>query len=112
MEEVLPSDPSRPNYKLYFQYSTNAQCEKIGVCLLCKNKNVAKEIKMKNANTTGLKYHLNKDHKVEAQLLFGSQETKKRITLPSNQKTMGLFVSISKIINQIKFTHTSFYILK
>ena len=36
--------------------------EKIGICLECEKKNLHKELKMKNGNTTGIKKHFMSIH--------------------------------------------------
>jgi len=51
---------STVNFKIHFKVSELK--DKIGVCLLCEKKNIEKIIKMKSANTTGLKRHLERYH--------------------------------------------------
>lgn len=81
------------NYKTYFKYETKNN-DKIGVCLLCQEKNVIKEIKIKNSNTTGLKKHLEKSHQKAYEDLFG--KTIKDKILPEKQKTINIFLNVSK----------------
>ncbi|KYN02294.1 hypothetical protein ALC62_06891 [Cyphomyrmex costatus] len=61
IENESPSTSSVLNYKIHFKVS--GLKDKIGVCLLCEKKNIDRKIKMKNANTTGLKRHLERYHK-------------------------------------------------
>ena len=95
-KEIPPTaSTSKINYQNYFSYGKNQNEEKIGRCLLCKAKTVIKEVKMKNSNTSGLKFHLNKDHRKEYEILFGTQSLQK--TLPANQKTLDvLYPTVSK----------------
>ena len=72
-ENIQNASTSKINYQTYFFYGRNQNQEKIGRCLLCQAKNVIKEVKMKNSNTSGLKFHLNKDHRKEYEILFGTQ---------------------------------------
>ena len=68
--------------------------DKVGVCLLCQDKNVIKEIKMKNSNTTGLKKHLERNHKKAYEDLFGSKTIKDKI-LSKKQNTIDVFLNVS-----------------
>lgn len=81
------------NYKTYFRYETKND-DKVGVCLLCKKENIIKEIKMENSNTTGLKKHLEKNHKKAYEDLFGLKTIKNKI-LPEKQKTIDIFLNVS-----------------
>ena len=87
-------------YKTYFKYTKNTANEKIGLCLLCKNGGLTKEVKMKNSNTSGLKFHLSKDHKREYHILFGSP-VMKTPSISQDQKTMDLFAKVSVLLNII-----------
>ena len=60
MEDGTEECSSTANFKIYFKVS--GLKDKIGVCLLCKKKNIEKIIKMKCANT-GLKRHLERYHR-------------------------------------------------
>lgn len=77
-------------YKTYFLYSKDETGEKIGICNLCRDKKVEKNVKMKNGNTSGLKKHLNIYHPQEYKLLFGHITAKKQVT---KQNTLEVFVS-------------------
>lgn len=93
----IDSENNKVTLKKYFIYSKDKQGDKIGVCNLCKNKNIEKTIKMKQGNTSGLKSHLHIYHIQEYNLLYGSFSRKKSI---SNQTSLEVFVSFSvSIIN-------------
>lgn len=82
-------------YKDYFKYETKNN-DKIGVCLLCQKKNIIKEIKMKNSNTTGLKKHLKNSHKKAYEDLFGiSEAMKDKFIYPEKQQTIDVFLNVS-----------------
>lgn len=80
------------NYKTYFKYKIKND-DKVGLYLLYQEKNLIKEIKMKNSNTTGLKKHLEKNHKEAYKNLFG--EVSKDKTLPKKQKVIDVFLNVS-----------------
>lgn len=82
------------NYKSYFFRYETKNNDKVGTCLLCQKENMIKEIKMKNSNTTGLKKHLEKNHKKVYENLFGSKTVKDKI-LPEKQKTIDVFLNVS-----------------
>ena len=102
-EESMVSAPleNRPTYKTYFEYTKNKTNERIGICLLCKTAGLQKEIKMKNGNTTGLKFHLNKDHKSEYHTLFGSELGKVKSSIPQGQRTLDIFTKVSTFLFNI-----------
>ena len=94
-KEMSPSaSPSKINFRNYFSYAKNQNEEKIGRCLLCKANKVMKQVKMKNSNTSGLKYHLSKDHRKEYEILFKTQSSHK--TLLANRKPLDLYATVSK----------------
>lgn len=70
-------------YSQYFEISSTVgpNNTKSAICLLCKSANINSNIKMRQSNTSGLKWHLNKHHSTESNSLFPSQETK----TPTNQ---------------------------
>lgn len=61
--------------------------------LIMSKKNVTKEIKMKNSNTTGLKKHLEKTHKKAYEDLFGSRAMKNKMS--EKQKPIDVFLNVS-----------------
>ena len=84
-QSVQPQENEKPEkipicYKTFFQY-TKEYDEKIGVCLQCKKSNIVKEIRMKTSNTSGLKYHLNENHKKEYEQLHVKKSAVPRLKL-------------------------------
>lgn len=78
------SDLTVPIFKKYLDYfETHVKNGmKFGVCVICKRDNVETEIKMKNSNTKGLKYHLSKFHEREYNFFFDAGNLNK------NQRTL------------------------
>ena len=68
---VAASKPVKSGYASCFEYSTT-DSEKFGKCILCAEKKIPKIIKMKNANTTGLKKHLRCKHRKVFEKMFGN----------------------------------------
>lgn len=104
------------NYQTFFEY-TKTGTDKIGVCLLCKKKNISKEIKMKNSNTSGLKYHLGRNHTNEYDQLFGLVTERNQNNAASQQQTMDTYINVSVSLNYCILTcgvvlnkNTPFYI--
>lgn len=96
-KDVSKEDDTRQKiyYKNYFEYTTNDQKEKIGVCLICLEKDLRKEFKMKNGNTKGIKGHLERDHKEIYDLHFDPTSSKSQPSLPKNQTTLDDFTNVS-----------------
>lgn len=94
---LIEESTGNPTYRTYFSYEKNASGEKIGVCKTCPDRATSKVIKMKNGNTSGLKYHLKRYHPAVYQKLFGSNsaDEKKSTTNSSSQKLMNTYTQVS-----------------
>ncbi|KAJ8670457.1 hypothetical protein QAD02_001716 [Eretmocerus hayati] len=71
------SSKLKKDYSKYFEFDHDEE-GKIGICRICKNKNVKKEVKMKQSNTSGLQRHLKIFHQKEYEVLFSSKQTSKK----------------------------------
>lgn len=77
--------------KKYIEYfkTYNKNGVKWAKCILCEsNKFKTADIKMKNANTTGLKYHMRKYHVKEFHIFFGDTAKPTPLPLQKKQKTL------------------------
>ena len=68
----IDSENNKVTLKKYFTYSKDKQGDKVGICNLCKTKNIKKIIKMKQGNTYEVKSHLHIYHIQEYNILYGS----------------------------------------
>lgn len=79
-DESMSQSAVKPEEKIscktYFRY-VKVEKKTHGVCLLCENANICKEVPMPNAGTTGLRKHLEKCHKKEFDTLPVSNAKKK-----------------------------------
>ncbi|KAJ8685528.1 hypothetical protein QAD02_021321 [Eretmocerus hayati] len=71
------SSKQKKDYSKYFEFDHHEE-GKLGICRICKNKNVKKEVKMKQSNASGLQRHLKISHQKEYEVLFGSKQTPKK----------------------------------
>lgn len=90
-EATEQESSSTVNFKIHFKVS--GLKDKIGVCLLCEKKNIEKIIKMKSANTTGLKRHLERYHRDIYNSIFSKNKA-----APDQKKLTDMLTKVSPIM--------------
>lgn len=103
-QENTPIAKERQNYQLYYRFEKKNN-EKIGICRECAKKNLHKELKMKNCNTTGLKKHLQVSHPLIYQTMFGLTIAKKSDQVLKQQSTLeDMLINVSILLNIFSYT--------
>lgn len=90
---AVKNEKKKTDYAQFFRYEFKSDL-KVGVCLLCKNKDPV-EIPMMQSNTSGLKKHLSNYHVAAYESLFG--------LFNSNQK---LDKFITRSVSEISQSYT------